>query len=369
MGNAENFVSPHEKLPASLIRPTFVVGILFGRSHREMSLENDCLTDVLAIGTAEVKIGGNMSQSRTFSLEKLLANAQLPALPQSAIHLLQVSQDPDAGPAEYAVPIEADPGLASQVLRFVNSSYFGFSREISSVKLGITLVGTKTIKNFVLWSAVFSLMPCPKCGPFDLRTLWQDSLRRALFAREMGKICRLEESEELFAAALLQDMAVPVLAKEAPDLYLQLLTARNEGKRRLSTIERAVCGWDHAEAAVWVGRKWNLPERFIQLIATHLLDVSESSSGDLGSMIVALSAALPPVSDAIWHEQTKFDAGYARLFREGFPEVTEVLQRVDDGFAEIAPLLKIGIPARSLVEIHQENNQPSSLAEPVSLGA
>ena len=73
-------------------------------------------------------------------LEQLLTGSQLPALPQSAIRLLELSRDPDNGPAEFAVPIESDPGLTSQVLRFVNSSYFGFSREISSVKLAITLV-------------------------------------------------------------------------------------------------------------------------------------------------------------------------------------------------------------------------------------
>ncbi|MCE9527487.1 MAG: HDOD domain-containing protein [Planctomycetales bacterium] len=119
-------------------------------------------------------------------LKDLLRSAQLPALPQSAIRLLELSQDPDNGPVEFAVPIEADPGLTGQVLKFVNSSYFGFSREISSVKLAITLVGIRTIKNFALWSAVFSLMPNPRCGPFDLKSLWQDSLRRALFARNFG---------------------------------------------------------------------------------------------------------------------------------------------------------------------------------------
>lgn len=287
-------------------------------------------------------------------LEKLLANAQLPALPQSAIHLLQVSQRPEAGPPEYAVPIEADPGLTSQVLRFVNSSYFGFSREISSVRLAVTLVGVKTIKNFVLWSAVFSLMPSPKCGPFDLRTLWQDSLRRAIFAREMGRICHSKETEELFAAALLQDMAVPILAKEVPDLYTRLLTARNEGRRRLSAIEDAVCGWNHAQAAALIGRRWNLPERFIQLMEMHLLNPRNSTSGDLGTAIVSLSALLPAVSDSVWHEQAQFDAAYARMFRQGFPSVMETLRLVDEAYAEIAPLLKISIPTKSLVEIHAE---------------
>ena len=160
-------------------------------------------------------------------LKELLSTAQLPALPQSAIRLLELSQNPDNGPAEFAVPIESDPGLTGQVLKFVNSSYFGFSREISSVKLAITLVGIRTIKNFALWSAVFSLMPNPKCGPFDLKSLWQDSLRRGLFARAFGKLLGLKDAEDLFAAALLQDMAVPLLAKEQPQRYLKLLEARS----------------------------------------------------------------------------------------------------------------------------------------------
>ena len=122
----------------------------------------------------------NTPESR--DLRQLIETAQITALPQSAIQLIQLSQDPANGPSEFAAPIEADPGLTVQVLRFVNSSYFGFRNEISSVKLAISLVGIRTIKNFALWSAVFSLLPNPKCGPFDLRRLWQDSLRRALCA-------------------------------------------------------------------------------------------------------------------------------------------------------------------------------------------
>src|SRR5215212_2616402 len=97
------------------------------------------------------------------SLKDLLQGAQLPALPQSAIRLLELSKDPNNGPDEFASPIEADPGLTSQVLRFVNSSYFGLSRRIDSIRQAITLVGVRTIKNFALWSAVFTLMPNPKC--------------------------------------------------------------------------------------------------------------------------------------------------------------------------------------------------------------
>ena len=96
------------------------------------------------------------------------------------------------------------------------------------MKLGIKLVGVRTIKNFALWNAVFSLIPNPKCGPFDLKSLWQDSLRRALFGRLLGRHLGLKNGDEVFTAALLQDMAVPVLAKEVPLVYAKLLEARRE---------------------------------------------------------------------------------------------------------------------------------------------
>lgn len=296
------------------------------------------------------------TNNAAIDLEKLLASAQLPALPQSAIRLLELSQDPTNGPVEFAVPIESDPGLAGQVLRFVNSSYFGFSREISSVKLAITLVGIRTIKNFALWSAVFSLMPNPKCGSLDLKSLWQDSLRRALAARAMGKLLGVKEVEELFSAALLQDMAVPLLAKEASEIYERLLEARAGGKKRLSWLEQQVFGWTHAEAAGIMARNWNLPDGFVVLIENHL-DAerwAESPDVDADKLAVALSGLLPTAGDAIWNECGKFEELYDKVTSPGTPSVVDFLKQIDQEFAEFAPMLKLATPSKSMVDSYNE---------------
>lgn len=285
-------------------------------------------------------------------LEELLAGAQLPALPQSAIRLLELSQDPENGPAEFAVPIEADPGLAGQVLRFVNSSYFGFSREISSVKLAITLVGIRTIKNFALWSAVFSLMPNPKCGPFDLKSLWQDSLRRGLFARALGKLLGLRDAEDLFAAALLQDMAIPLLAKELPAQYKELLEGREAGRVRLSELEMEAFGWTHAQAAAVMARSWNLPEEFAALIEDHV-DIEElldDPSAAASHVAVGMSALLPAAHDPSWTECEKFIAAFYRLRPKGANELATMFRKVDADYAEFAPVLKLAVPGTSLTE-------------------
>ncbi|MGA2796252.1 MAG: HDOD domain-containing protein [Thermoguttaceae bacterium] len=289
-------------------------------------------------------------------LKKILSMAQLPGLPQSAIRLLELSQDPANGPAEFAAPIEVDPGLTGQVLRFVNSSYFGFAREISSVKMAITLVGIRTIKNFALWSAVFSLMANPKCGPFDLKSLWQDSLRRALFARALAKILGMKEAEDTFAAALLQDMAVPVLAKESPQVYTKLLESRKQGQIRLSSLEDQVFGWNHAQAGGMMARHWNLPEDFAHLIENHteIEKLIQQTAEAPDKAAVSMSALLPAIADPVWIECQQFESYYEIINPGNSPTIMELLSQIDREFEQLAPLMKISTPAKSLADCYND---------------
>lgn len=286
------------------------------------------------------------------ALDTILATAQLPALPQSAIALLQLSQQGDKGPSDFARPIEADPGLMGQVLKFVNSSYFGFSREISSVQQALTLVGVRSITNFALWSAVFSVIPNPKFGSFDLKGLWQDSLRRALFARRLGKQLRLPEAEDLFAGALLQDMALPLLLKQLPAEYERLMERRVGESMRLSLLEREAFGWDHAEAAAVLARTWKLPESFANLIQnhTHLEHLLAAGAAAYGPACVALASLLPSAVDDGWPERSVLIDGYQRLTGEPESTILELLEETDVAAADFAPLLKLPTPKRSLVD-------------------
>lgn len=286
------------------------------------------------------------------ALEDVFRTEVLPALPHSAIALLQLSQRPDSGPADFAKPIEADPGLLGQVLKFVNSSYFGFSREIMGVQQALTLVGTRAITNFALWNAVFSVIPNPKFGPFDLKALWQDSLRRALFARKLGASLKLTNAEDLFAGALLQDMAIPLLLKELPEQYESLVERRAAEGRRLSGLEQEMFGWDHADAAAMLAKRWNLPEEFVSLIAqhTHIDELLEGGEAERGGACVALASLLPSCSDQAWDEHGEFVEAFAKLTGSDESALAKLFSEVDEATAEFAPLLKLPTPKKSLGE-------------------
>jgi HD-like signal output (HDOD) protein len=264
---------------------------------------------------------------------------------------LELSKDPANGPADYAKPIESDAGLMSQVLRFVNSSYFGFSREIACVQQAITLVGVRTVKNFALWNAVFSVVPNPTFGPFDLKNLWQDSLRRAVFARLLGRLLKLHNAEDLFAAALLQDIAIPMLLKSLPEQYENLIRRRTEDKMRISSLERETFGWDHAEAAAALVRSWHLPEEFAVLIERHpsLEELLGCNPPKLDASCVALAALLPACKDEDWSELNEFISGLEKLAPGSSDRLSEFLELTDKQFTDFAPMLKLPCPPTSLV--------------------
>lgn len=291
-------------------------------------------------------------------LRTILSADSLPAMPQTAIRLLELSQQTSTGPAEFAVPIEADPGLTVQVLRFANSSYFGFCNEVSSIKHAITLLGIRTVRNFVLWSAIFSAIPNPRCGTFDLKGLWQDSLRRALFARGLARLLGLREADEAFAAALLQDMAVPILAKEVPEAYAQLFDARRRSqfRARLSQLETYAFGWNHASAGAMAARHWSLPPGLTALIEDHLSVEQHLAQRqtDPAKIAVAMSALLPSVDDSNWTEFERLEGYYQQMRPLDGPAIERLLEQIDEEYAGMAPLLRIPSPGVSLKQSYRQ---------------
>ena len=286
------------------------------------------------------------------NLRKVLITQQLPAMPHSALSILKLENDiSKVDIADLTRPIEADPGLAAQVLKFLNSSAFGFQSAISNIRQGIALVGIRVIKNFVLWKAVFSLVPKSKHGLFDVGMLWQDSLRRAMFARYLLLDTRKGDPEMAFAGALLQDMAIPLLLKVKANEYNPILESLQRSRAdRLSDLESEFFDWTHADAALVLGEHWKLPETLIDITSNHLK--TEEATAQFNQhperAVVALSALLPSVAYEEWEDRSRFLSSFETCF-PGRPQLFgELFDRVDREFSEYADLLKIATPKQSL---------------------
>jgi len=287
-------------------------------------------------------------------LRKVLNVDQLPAMPHSALSVLQLDTDvAKVNISDLVRPIESDPGLAVQVLKFLNSSYFGFQSTITNIKQGIALVGIRIVKNFVLWKAVFSLIPKSRYAGFDVGLLWQDSLRRAMFTRFILLELKKGDPEIAFAGALLQDMAIPLLIKQRPDAYGEVLDKSSQMPTvRLASLEQTAFGWNHAEAAGILGRSWKLPVPLVTIIENHL-DI-EGAVHDFDrhyeQSIVALSAFLPAAKYPEWDEKGTFLAHFNAIFPGKIQSLLAIFAKVDQEYEQYASILQLAKPTVSMME-------------------
>lgn len=290
---------------------------------------------------------------------KRIKGSCLLALPQSASKILELSRDPENGPPEFAAAIASDLGLTAQILRFVNSSYFGFRSKITTIQMALSLVYGRTIKNFILWNAVFALMPDPHCGPFELRKICQDSLRRGIFAKIYGSYFPRQDPEELFLNSLFQDMALPILAQTWPSEYTEILNERKARRLRLSDLEQDRFGWNHAVAGAYLADEWGFDEPFCETIAEHIrpnfdIDIETCSDRELQHSIVALSSLLPSVIDETWEEADQFFNVYFRFLHSGMPYPDVLFSQIEAQVAELINLSQLGTVSNSLLDFHKK---------------
>lgn len=300
------------------------------------------------------------------SMVRCIKSTNLLAFPQSAAKILELAKNPENGPPEYAVPISADPGLTAQILKFANSSFFGFRHKITTIQMALSLICVRTIKNFVLWNAVFSLLPDPRIGPFRLKLIFQDALRRALFCKVFAESMTSIDPEEVFVAGLFQDIAIPVLAQNWPEQYDRMLGQLNAQGGHLSFLEQNTFGWTHADAGAVLVREWGFGNDFVRTVQKHIspdFDRIESEQERFDA-VVALSSLLPSSSGNQWTDADDFFAAFHKLAKRGGvknqnapPKISKVFDEVDRQYDDLLKITQTPLPPMALSEFHAAYQQ------------
>ena len=289
-------------------------------------------------------------------LTEKLKKSNLCALPQSAAQMIELTKNPSNGPQELAVPISADMGLTTQILRFVNSSFFGFRYKITSLQMALSLASIRTIKNFVLWNGLFAVLPNPKSGPFSLKILFQDALRRAVFVRKIvQRLAPSIDGDEAFVCALMQDMAVPLLANLWHKEYEEMIQiVEKDPSVRLSRIERDKMGWDHSKAGIILANHWGFSSQVADAVSSHtslILQEKDEKPVVVSTVTVtALSALLPEVTDEQWLESQEFLNAYQKMFPGQIAALSEIMAQTDEEAKLLTGLVSLGAPPKSLGE-------------------
>lgn len=204
-------------------------------------------------------------------LKELVARIEkLPTLPVVVTRINAMVQNPKTSAREVGAAIATDPSLSAKVLRLVNSAYFGFPSQISSVSHATTILGFNAIHNLALSATVFQLFHDNGAEElFDRRAFWEHSLGVGVLARMLAEKVRYPDKEEAFTAGLIHDVGKIVLDQFVHEEFRTVVSLVRQNNLLLYEAEAQVLGLNHANVGYILGQKWNLPKKLQDPMAYH----------------------------------------------------------------------------------------------------
>lgn len=205
----------------------------------------------------------------------------LPSLPALLMEALQYTAD-NQSLTDFADKIAQDPPMVIRILRVANSPFYGMSREISSLRQAIVLLGLNRVRDMLL-GVCFSKMLPVRHKDFDYPLFLHHSMAVADCARQLAIYTGMGQ-DIAFTAGLLHDIGLLVIVLLFPDDFSRII---NEPRPNRVETERRILGFDHMEIGGKVARYWNLPVVIQEAIEQHETPPACDSTKSLALLVYA----------------------------------------------------------------------------------
>ncbi len=178
----------------------------------------------------------------------------LPSAPQAFLEISKVLRRPDSSLQEAAEVVVRDAAMTANILKLVNSAFFGSRHPILRIDRAIAYLGIDTLQSLVIGHAMFKTGPAENASRVDLDALWRHSLLTASIAKAIAKEEGLAavHCEEAFLIGMLHDVGKGVLAtsEELPAPSAELDS-------------------QHARIGAYLLGLWGFPDAVVEGIANH----------------------------------------------------------------------------------------------------
>jgi putative nucleotidyltransferase with HDIG domain len=230
----------------------------------------------------------------------------LPSLPRTYLELMQELRRDEPSLRIVGDLINQDVGMSANILKLVNSAFFGLRTHVSSPVHAVNLLGTEIIKALIISLHLFSRFNLDRFPGFSLELLWKHSLTTGLFAKTIAQVeeRRTQEIDDCYISGLLHDVGKLLLAANFEEDYQQVLSRSRTEQRTVHDMEKEVFSASHAEIGAYLLGLWGLPENVVTAIFSHHTPPSAPISGF--STLLAVHAA-----NSLEHELVVLNADYA----------------------------------------------------------
>lgn len=205
----------------------------------------------------------------------------VPVFHSVAVRLQQLLARADFSIDEVNKLIIADPGLASQVLRVSNSSFYSGLNKVTTIRDAIVRLGATAVANIAMVATQQDMYQSADAKLNGIMsTLWQHALCCAIGAKWLADKTNLGAlAEEAFLAGLLHDVGKLYLLKVMEEIIKEGKSTGAISPALLSEVLHSM----HVEHGHRLMRSWNMPEEYSNVVRDHHLD-----TWDHGKLLLAL---------------------------------------------------------------------------------
>jgi len=208
---------------------------------------------------------------------------ELPAMPDIAARILELSKDEDASIIELSDIVQTDPSLSAQTLRYAKSSLFGYRGEVDSIQDAIVRVlGFDMAMNMALGISVGKSFRNPVDGPLGMDAFWMHSVACATLTQKISKMMPVGNRPKagmVYLTGLLHNFGFLLLGHLfQPEFYLLNKMASANPDAAITDLEQQVLGMGrardviemgHAQMGAWLMDAWGLPESVSTTVREH----------------------------------------------------------------------------------------------------
>lgn len=281
---------------------------------------------------------------------------KLPTIPGVAMQIIQAMRRETPDMREISEIISSDAPLSAEVLKAVNSPFYGLLNPVTSVHHAMLYLGLNTVRNLALSFSLLKRFTLKQDNAFDHIQFSKDSLIAAVAAKLIAEKACPEHGEDAFFLGLFQNIGMLVMAESMPDRYAKVISECKCGGAAWHEAESRLLGFNHMQVGEYATHAWGLPASFTVPIGSHHYpERLIHSSGNIGhlthilhlsSLYIDLFKSSNP--DAAYAEIEKYIQAYEL---NSVIDKSAVAEQIAKGIRTIFPIFEIEVDEKKCIEI------------------
>lgn len=165
--------------------------------------------------------------------------------------------------------VRTDPSLVANILKVVNSPYYGIRSKVDTISRAISIIGLDDLYNIITTVVAVNSFSKIATNLVKPATFWRHSFCTAILAKKIAGLSGVLHTERLYVVGLLHDIGSLILYSSQPVISEEIIKESDGDEEVHYRIEKEKLGFTHADIGSELLSQWGLPEVLTKTIRQH----------------------------------------------------------------------------------------------------